>query len=283
MRWFSRSLVFHMANLPWLVLTLLGLATATISISASAQNTWRIDPKYSVATLELGSGVKTLQIGLARVSGEVVFESSDPTDPVVRFKMNGQTSNAEYASMSFISGRSTITSDGKLAVIGDLSVTRVERSVTADPTEAYSGPQYGPPVAYTNARQVTLVFSDPRQLASQNGVMDFSGNGTVIREDFPQLLDAITLDDWPRQLINDQVCVNPQVGEDYHGPVCTGTVIASVRNAVVPIGAPSGEGFYGFVPVTSPNRNQATIALDLRLKEMSESPSKLSAPPRGQN
>ena len=260
----------HKTNQSRLIPTLLALAIGSISIPAHAQEAWQIDPKYSVATLELGSGVKTLQIGLARVSGEVIFESSDPTDPVVRFNMSGQTSNAEYASMSFISGRSTITGDGKIAVTGDLSVTRIERSVTADPTEAYSGPQYGPPVAYTNTRQVTLVFSDPRQLASQKGVMDFSGNGSVTREDFPQLLDAITMDDWPSQLVNDEKCTNPSTGgEDYHGPVCTGTVIASVSNAVIPTGAPSGEGFYGFVPVVRPDRNKAAIALDLRLKKIS--------------
>lgn len=261
--------LFQKTDHPRLILTLLALTIATISIPAHAQELWQIDPKYSVATLELGSGVKTLQIGLARVSGEVIFESSDPTDPVVRFKLSGQTSNAEYASMNFISSRSTITGDGKLAVIGDLSVTRVERGVTADPTEAYSGPQYGPPVPYTNTRQVTLVFSDPRQLASQNGMMDFSGNSTVSREDFPQLLDAITMDDWPNHLINDEKCVNPAtIGEDYHGPECTGTVLATVRNAVIPTGAP-GEDFHGFVPLVNPDRDKATIALDLRLTKMS--------------
>ena len=63
------------------------------------------------------------------------------------------------------------------------------------------------------------------------------------------------------------------VGEDYHVADCTGTVIANVSNAVVPTGAPSGEGFYGFEPVTSPDRNKATISLDLKLEEISASPS----------
>ena len=62
------------------------------------------------------------------------------------------------------------------------------------------------------------------------------------------------------------------IGEDYHGPECTGTVIASVSNAVVATGAPSGEGFYGFEPVVTPDHNVATIALDLKLKEMPASP-----------
>ena len=41
-----------------------------------------------------------------------------------------------------------------------------------------------------------------------------------------------------------------------------------LRNAVVSTGAPSREGFYGFEPVISPDRNKATISLDLKLKEI---------------
>lgn len=221
--------------------------------------------------LALGSGVNTLPIGLARVSGEVIFESRDPADPVVRFKITGRTRPAaEYASMSFSSKRSAITADGKLAVIGDLSVTRVERSVTMEPNEVYAGPQYGDPVANTITRQVILVFSGPRQRASRNGAMHFSGTNTISREDFSQLLDAITMGGWPSQLINDEKCKNPStIGEDYHGPECTGTVIASVSNLVVSAAAPSGEGSHGFEPVVSLDHNVATIALDLKLKRMS--------------
>lgn len=266
--------LFHTTSQRRLILALLALATATVSIRARAQEVWQIDPKQSFATLALGSGVDSLQIGLARVSGEVTFQSSDPADPIVTFKMSSRNpSGAEYASMSFISKASSMTARGKLTVIGDLSVTRVERSVTMEPNEAYAGPQYGNPVAYANSRQVTLVFSDPPQLTSQNGAMHLSGTSTIGREDFPQLLDAITLNNWPSQLINDEKCQDPStIGEDYHGPECTGTVIASVSNAVVSTGAPSGEGSYGFEPVVSPDHNVATIALDLRLKEISASP-----------
>jgi hypothetical protein len=87
--------------------------------------------------------------------------------------------------MSFSSRRCTMTSDGKLIIIGDLSVTRVERSVTTDPSEAYAGPQYGDPVAHTDTRPIALVFSDPHRLASQGGVMRFSGTSTAVREEFP--------------------------------------------------------------------------------------------------
>jgi len=253
---------------------LLAFATATVSIPACAQDIWRIDPNGSVATLSLGARAKTLQLGLARVRGQVEFESSDPSDPTVTLRIGpGSEVAAEYASMSFTSKSSTLTADGKLRVIGDLSVTRVERSVTMEPTEAYDGPQYGDPVTYTNIRQVTVVFSDPRRLGSQSGVLHFSGTSTVSREEFPQFLDALTSADWPTQLINDEKCKTPStIGEDYHGADCTGTVIANVSNAVIPTGAPSGEGFYGFEPVIRPDRNKATISLDLKLEEILASP-----------
>jgi hypothetical protein len=251
----------------------LAFATATVSIPACAQDIWQIDPKHSVATLSLGSGANQLQIGLARVSGEVVFESSDPGDPIVTLKVFGDARKADYASMSFISKSSALTADGKLTIIGDLSVIHVERSVTMEPSEAYAGPQYGDPVTYTNTRQVTVVFSDPHGLASQSGVMHFLGTSTVSREDFPQFLDVLTLADWPTQLINDEKCKTPSmIGEDYHGADCTGAVIANVSNAVVSTGAPSGEGYYGFEPVISPDRNKATISLDLKLEEILASP-----------
>jgi hypothetical protein len=253
--------------------SLLLLAATTASTAAHAQDTWQIDPKYSVATLSMGSGANQLQIGLARVSGEVAFKSSDPGDPIVTLKIIGDAQAADYASMYFSSERSAIRADGKLTVTGDLSVTRVGRSVTMEPSEAYDGPQYGEPVARTTTRQITLIFSNPRQVLSQTGAMRFSGRSTVIREDFPNLLDAIALDGWPSQLINNEKCESPStIGEDYHGPECTGTVIASVSNVEVPTGGAGGEGFYGFEPVITPDRDKATIALDLNLTPMSTSP-----------
>src|SRR5690349_3042762 len=80
---------------------LLLVAATTASISAHAQDSWQVDPKHSVATFSLGSGANQLQIGLARVSGEVVFESSDPGNPIVTLKIVGDAREADYASMSF--------------------------------------------------------------------------------------------------------------------------------------------------------------------------------------
>ena len=152
---------------------------------------------------------------------------------------------------------------------GELSVTRVERRVTIDANEAYAGPQYGDPVAHTDTRQITVLFTNPRRVASDNGTIRFSGTSTVVREHFPQLVDAITTD-WPSQVINNEKCTSPStISEDYHGAECTGTVIASLDNPMVATGASGGEGFYGFVPVVTPDRDKATIALDLTLRKVS--------------
>jgi len=52
------------------------LAVTALSVAAQAQEDWQIDPKDSVATLSVGEGVNTLQIGLTRVTGYVEFRSS---------------------------------------------------------------------------------------------------------------------------------------------------------------------------------------------------------------
>ena len=240
---------------------------------AHAQETWRLDPQLSIARLSLGSGSNALETGLARVSGDVVFDSNDLTYPAVNLKITpGNEAGADYAKMRFTSKRSAMTSDGKLIVTGDLSVTRIERSVTADPNEAYAGPQFGDPVAHTETHQIALAFADPRQLAAHDGTMLFSGTTSVIREDFPLLVDAVTLDDWPTVLVNDKKCeVPPTTVEDYSGVKCSGTEIAAVSNSELPTGV--GEGYYGFQLAMPPDHNHATITLNLKLTQTSATPS----------
>jgi len=78
-----KSLLYNVLSLSTNVVSpfiaLLVFAAATVSIPACAQDLWQIDQKHSVATLSLGSGTSQLQVGLARVSGEVEFEPSDPS------------------------------------------------------------------------------------------------------------------------------------------------------------------------------------------------------------
>jgi hypothetical protein len=137
-----------------------------------------------------------------------------------------------------------------------------------EPNEAYAGPVYGEPETRTDTREITLVFSDPRNSATSSRVMQFRGAASVTREDFPQLLEALTRDPWPTNLVNDEKCQAPStIGDDYSGFKCTGTEVASVNNRVVPTGGVGGESYVGFVPTVVPDRNYAAIALDLKLEE----------------
>src|ERR1700692_3743650 len=68
---------------------------------------------------------------------------------------------ANQTLLCFHSKQVTRTADGKLQATGELKLARVDRNVQADPTEAYSGPVYGPPMVHTVSRQATFVFDLP--------------------------------------------------------------------------------------------------------------------------
>jgi hypothetical protein len=250
------------AMLAWLI-----LATITLSVAANAQDAWQIDPRSSVARLSLGSGQNAVQIGLGRVSGDVVFDASDPADPVVTLKISPQGPQEANAKISFTSRRSALTRDGKLEVIGDLSFTHVERSVTMEPNEAYAGPVYGEPVELTETREITLVFSGRTRPEKQGVAMHLPASVNVSREDFPSLMDSLAGGAWPKMLVNDEQCGTAlTIGEDYSGVACTGNVIASVPSREVATGTGGGEGYYGSQATNIPDRRQAMIALDLTLQ-----------------
>jgi polyisoprenoid-binding protein YceI len=245
----------------WLI-----LATITFSAPANAQDAWQIDPHSSVARLSLGSGKNAVEIGLGRVSGDVVFDASDPADPVVTLKISPEGPRRANAKISFTSRRSALTRDGKLEVTGDLSFTRVERSVTMEPNEAYAGPVYGEPVAHTENREITFVISDRGRPKTQSGTMQLPASATLSNEDFPSFVDSLAGGVWPKMLVNDEQCGTAMtISEDYSGVACTGNVVARVPSREVATGTGGGEGYYGFQATNIPDRRQATIALDLTL------------------
>jgi polyisoprenoid-binding protein YceI len=267
-----RNLQFVSRNVRFAFLLLLAFAVCFASVPARAQGSnWKVDAEHSIARLSVGSGSNAVEIGVARVSGEVVFDSSDPADPVVTLNLKpGNGAAEDYRHLSFTSTGSARTTDGRLVVTGNLSVTRVERSVTIEPNEAYAGPVYGEPTAHTDTHEITLVFSDPRQPVLPSGQMELSASTTLSRESFPQLLDAMTPGAWPTMLVNNETCRVPStIGEDYSGPVCTGTVIATVTNEERITGTAGGEDYRGFEPSVAPKSNQAIIAMNLKLTPLS--------------
>lgn len=255
---------------------LLILAVCVASVPAHAQgSTWQADAQHSIARLSLGSGSRSVDVGVTRVSGTVAFDANDPADPVVNLELTPENSGgADYSQISFKSKRSEMTADGKTAVVGDLSLTRVERSVTMDANEGYYGAQYGEPVAHTDTQEVTLVFPAAELTAAHSGTLQLSAATNISRERFPQLLAALARRDGQTMLVQDETCTMAPstVGEDYSGAICTGKVITTATNSMAPATPAVGEGYYGFEPAAIPDGSQATIAFDLQLTPVASAP-----------
>ena len=129
--------------------------------------------------------------------------------------MPEKNGGAEYNEISFQSKRSEMTSDGKLVVVGDLSLTRVERSVTMDGNEGYYGAQLGEPVSHTDTQEVTLVFPAADLTAAHGGTLQLSAATNISRERFPQLLAVLGRQDGHKVVVQDENCTMPSspVGE----------------------------------------------------------------------
>jgi len=275
--------IVHFAtNEVGMIFLLLTLAIGIASIPAHAQNgIWQVDAEHSIARLSLGSSPKSAEVGVARISGNVVFDSNDPADPIVNLNIKPDNSlGADYSEISFKSKQSATTNDGKLVVTGDLSLTRVERSVTPyiGGGDGYYGAEYGAPVVQTDTQEVTLVFPATSQSAAQNGTMQLSATTHISRERFPQLLAALAQGNWPSMVVEDGKCTTTYAGggDGYYGATCTGIPVATATNAVNTY-AGGGEGYYGSEPAVIPDGSQATIALNLKLTQVASAPSASSA------
>jgi len=115
--------------------------------------------------------------GVARVTGKVKLDTNDPDTSVFNLSIypaneywwHALTANGalpisyvpdatDQTLLTFKSKRILRTGNGKVEVIGDLTLTRVERTVTAPPTEAYVGPVYGDPVIHSDTREIRFLF-----------------------------------------------------------------------------------------------------------------------------
>jgi hypothetical protein len=238
----------------------------------------QVDAERSIARFSVGSGPSTVEVGVGQVAGNVAFDSSDAADARINLTIKpGTGSAAAYSEITFKSKRSSLTSDGKLALVGDLSITRLDREASMDPNEGYSGAVYGAPVVHTDTREVTLLLSNPIRPAAQSGAMQLSASINISREAFPQLLAALAPGNRPSILIEGEKCTTPStVGEDYAGAICSGKLVATVENSVAPATSVGGEGYYGFQPATAADSSQATIAFNLNLTPGASAPSATS-------
>jgi hypothetical protein len=187
----------------------------------------------------------------------------------------------DHTLLTFHSKRILPMRNGQLQVIGDLTLTRVERSVTL--MKAYAGPVYGDPVIHTETREVSFLFPNlsaalssrpltPAALPDKGG-LDLSASARVSHEDFPELLTAIQATNWPAVVKDEQCQTQSTIGGDgYEGPACSGTPIAMTHQDNCQITtAVGGEGYGGPVCVP-PAGNETTIALGLKLLHTGSEP-----------
>jgi polyisoprenoid-binding protein YceI len=192
-----------------------------ITSLALASDTWILDSSRSNARLFQGSGAtsESVNTGVARVTGKVKLDANDLDASVLDLSIYPADENwghvlspegalptgyvpdtTDQTLLTFKSTRILRTGNGRLEVVGDLRLTRVERTVTATPTEAYAGPVYGDPVIHNVTREITFLFpsmsaapmSESLTPAVQQtkGVLEIVGAARFDREEFPELLSA---------------------------------------------------------------------------------------------
>ena len=154
-------------------------AAFCVTSLALASDTWILDSGRSNARLFQGSRVNSDSVnpGVARVTGKIKLDANDldasffelsfyPADQdwghALRAEGKLPTGYAPDATdqtlLTFKSTRILRTGNGQLAVIGNLTLTRVERNVIATPTEDYAGSVYGDPVIHNETREITFLF-----------------------------------------------------------------------------------------------------------------------------
>jgi polyisoprenoid-binding protein YceI len=281
-------------------ITTMAFAVCFVSALALASDKWTLDTGTSYVRLFQGSraNLALVNTGVARVTGRVELDANDldgsildltiyPADEDWGHALSpedalsiGRVPTADQSLLAFKSKHILKTENDELEVIGDLTLSRVERAVTAIPTEGYAGQVYGDPVIHTDIREVAFLFpgvsaaslSVPLTPASlQHRMLEIVGSARIGSEDFPGLSAAIKDTNWP-SVIQNKVCIFPSTnGEDYSGAVCTGTVIAATRNDTCHPGT-VGEDYSGPL-CTSTTVNQTTIVLDLKFLHTATEPS----------
>jgi polyisoprenoid-binding protein YceI len=228
-----------------LALGVLGLSVSTNPVSTTG--TWQVDTRHSDVQLvtdgmtDFGKTKVDFTLGFGRVNGQMKIDDADPTKSSIVFRFYPATNmtpaiaeNGKFLSqwLMNVSNQTLVcfhsktvqkTPDGRLQATGDLTLTRVDRNVELDPTEAYSGPTYGPPIIHRVSREATFVFDLRPADGAKDGAIEATATTNVGRENFPQLVKAVIGTTWP-PVVKDKNCENPSGGsESYRGFQCTGT------------------------------------------------------------
>jgi hypothetical protein len=259
----ERKKVYTMSN-KILTAALVALSSAFSVAPAFAQGSVSgIDSEHSTARLYLASTKApddNLNVGVARASGVVKMTAGESATPDFDFtiypadkKSPSTGANAKkkpnYTVISFKTGRVVPLSDDTFRVSGKLTTTYVVREVSYDPTEAYSGPTYGPAVTVSRTAEATFEFRRANTVTASGG-SEWMASATIAGEDFPELLTAVSSTDWP-VFVADEHCTMPSNAgqEDYSGSTCTGERVDVAARKDLRCDTPSmvGEDFSGEV------------------------------------
>jgi polyisoprenoid-binding protein YceI len=271
-------------------------------VPAPAQNAiWHIDSEHSTGRLFLASSRNpdaTVNVGVARANGLVTRNGDDSAVPDIdftiypadktasleRFQQDQQTEKpgkeSDYTVISFKSTRVVRVDSETFRVTGDLTLTYVERLATLDPSEAYSGPAYGPAIIHSVRQEAVFEFRqvDPSGAqAAKKGNAEWFAVSTISGENFPELLEAVSATNWPTFLA-DEHCVMPStIGEGYSGAACTGETVEPAPRKGLHCEMPTtvGEDYAGEVCTQTLSPVVATDAGENRLR--SSEPNQLVA------
>jgi hypothetical protein len=210
------------------------------------------------AFLSAQASPNSFNVGVAQVNGKIHLVASDPAASLADFTVASADTGTIQAKIAFKSKRTAVQND-EVNVIGDLTLTLLERDANYSPGEDYAGPVYGERVERHVTRQVVFVIP-MEDFAKPNAKTGISATALIGRESFAALLPAIYAVNWP-PVVEDEHCQLPaSAGEDYAGPHCTGTVVETHNAASVP--ANVGEDYRGSESAV-PAGDQVKIVLNL--------------------
>ena len=267
----------------------LTIVIAAFAIFAQAIK-WHIDSDHSTASIFLaqsGDPDPGLNIAVAMAAGTMNLDSADPSklsfqftifpadqkkallNPDGTFRPGAYAALSRYSLMSFHSKTAFREQSGKLRIMGDLTVTYVEREAPADGNVAYGGPVLITPVAETAAGEVTFTFDKLlSEIVHGQKVawLQMTGLGKIELEDLPTLQEWLSRSVWP-MVVEDRDCYMPNYSasmRDYNGAVCTGKLVETKP----PEQAPHSFGVdYSGPRSETPKRvNEVRILLDLKLR-----------------
>jgi polyisoprenoid-binding protein YceI len=261
-----------------------GLVLAVPTKPVSPTGSWQVDTRHSHAqlstdgTTDYGKSKLNITVGFARMNGTVKLDGDNsafdfrmypassmapPIDEDGMVKISWFSNHANNTLVCFHSKGAVATGDGRWKTTGKLTITRVDRNVVdTTPSEAYTGPVYGPPILHRVSHEATFVFDFPG--GGDGGEMLAVGATNVAKEDFPQLVKTVIATYWP-PVVQDKNCQMPAgIGEGYTGSMCTGTFLQSPALPSPP-STVSEDSYPGSGNYNSIVGNRLAIAVHMRL------------------